>query len=90
MPIRKLPPTIRQIPEVSDAWHHHHAETLSDHENRLRNLESGSHNTLLHTLALMVKPVKTPFGELPLPLAITAGGFIVWKYPDAVLRLLGQ
>ena len=85
MPIRKLPPTIRQIPEVSDAWHHHHAERLEDHENRLQHLERG-----FHLSNLLGKPVKTPLGDLPLPIAIAGAGFTMWKYPEAVLKLFGQ
>lgn len=53
MPIRRLPPTIRQIPEVSDAWHHHHAERIEDHENRLQHLERGFH--LWSSICLMLK-----------------------------------
>lgn len=85
MPIRKIPPSIRQTPEVSDAWHHHHAEKIEEHESRLQRLEHG-----WHLSNMLGKSVKTPLGELPLPLAITAGGLIIWKYPDTVLKLLGQ
>lgn len=85
MPIRKLPPTVRQMPEVSDAWHHHHAATLTDHEHRLQHLERGFH--LSHMLS---KSVKTPLGDLPLPIAIAGAGFTMWKYPEVVLKLLGQ
>lgn len=85
MPIRKIPPHIRQSPEVSDAWHHHHSERLEDHENRLTHLERG-----FHISNMLGKPVKTPLGDLPLPLVIAASGFIAWKYPDMVLKLFGQ
>lgn len=84
MPIRRLPPTIRQIPEVSDAWHHHHAERIEDHENRLQHLERG-----FHLSNLLNKQVKTPLGDLPLPLAIAGGATLIWWKPDLVLKLFG-
>lgn len=84
MPIRKLPPTIRQIPEVSDAWHHHHAERIEDHENRLHSLESG-----FHLSNMLNKQVKTPVGDLPLPLAIAGGATLIWWKPDLLLKLFG-
>lgn len=84
MPIRKLPPTIRQIPEVSDAWHHHHAERIEDHENRLQHLERG-----FHLSNLLNKQVKTPLGDLPLPLAIAGGATLIWWKPDLLLKLFG-
>lgn len=85
MPFRKLPDHIRKHPDVQDTWHHHHTEKIVDHENRLQRLEYG-----FHLSNLLGRSVKTPLGELPLPLAITAGGLLIWKYPDTVLRLLGQ
>lgn len=84
MPIRRLPPTIRQIPEVSDAWHHHHAERIEDHENRLQHLERG-----FHLSNLLNKQVKTPLGDLPLPLAIAGVATLIWWKPDLVLKLFG-
>lgn len=84
MPIRKLPPTIRQIPEVSDAWHHHHAERIEDHENRLHSLECG-----FHLSNMLNKQVKTPVGDLPLPLAIAGGATLIWWKPDLLLKLFG-
>ena len=84
MPIRRLPPTIRQIPEVSDAWHHHHAERIEDHENRLQHLERG-----FHLSNLLNKQVKTPLGDLPIPLAIAGGATLIWWKPDLVLKLFG-
>lgn len=85
MPFQRLPDNIRKHPDVQDTWHHHTAETLADHESRLRNLESGFH--LSHMLN---KSVKTPLGDLPLPIAIAGAGFTMWKYPDVVLKLFGQ
>lgn len=85
MPLRKIPPHIRQSPEVSDAWHHHHSERLEDHENRLQHLERG-----FHLSNMLGKSVKTPLGDLPLPLVLAGSGFIAWKYPETVLRLFGQ
>jgi hypothetical protein len=84
MPIRRLPPTIRQIPKVSDAWHHHHAERIEDHENRLQHLERG-----FHLSNLLNKQVKTPLGDLPIPLAIAGGATLIWWKPDLVLKLFG-
>lgn len=84
MPFRKLPPTIRQTPEVSDAWHQTHAESIEDHENRLLHLERG-----FHLSTLLNKQVKTPLGDLPLPLAIAGGATLIWWKPDLVLKLFG-
>lgn len=85
MPFHRLPDHIRKHPDVSDVRHQHTEDRLEDHENRLTHLERG-----FHLSNMLGKPVKTPLGDLPLPLVIAASGFIAWKYPDMVLKLFGQ
>ena len=92
MPFRKLPAPIRQHPEALDAWVAHLSERVDNHEERIAEMESRpSSSDTLHHLGhdLMAKQVKTPMGELPLPLAILAGGFLAWKYPETVLKFFG-
>lgn len=92
MPFRKLPDHIRKLPEVQDAWVQHHAERLDHHEERIGAMESrlsssdGQHRL---TTEFMSRQVKTTMGDLPLPLAIIAGGFLAWKYPETVLKFFG-
>ena len=85
MPFHRLPPHIRKDPDVSDVRHQHTEDRLEDHENRLRLLEHG-----FHLSSVLSKSVKTPLGDLPLPLVLAGSGFIAWKYPETVLRLFGQ
>lgn len=85
MPFQRLPDHIRKHPDVQDTWHHHHAEKIVEHESRLQHLERG-----FHLSNLLGKPVKTPLGDLPLPLVLAASGFIAWRYPETVLKLFGQ
>lgn len=87
MPFRKLPPQMRQDPETQDAWLVHQSERLDEHESRLKNLERGHMNTLVNMIS---SPVKTPLGDIPLPIAIAAAAYLVYRYPDIVLKSLGQ
>lgn len=85
MPFHRLPDHLRKHPDVQDTWHHHHSETLKDHENRLQRLEHG-----WHLSSMLRGNVKTPWGELPLPMAIAGAGFIAYKYPELASKLFGQ
>ena len=78
----QLPDDIKHRPELLHM-------RLDNHETRLLHLEHGqSHMPQMSDL--MSRQVKTPLGELPLPLAIIAGGLLSYHYPEQVLRLFGQ
>jgi hypothetical protein len=85
MPFHRLPDHIRKHPDVQDAWHHHHAERIDKIESHQSKNDGLGH--LTH--ALFAGKVKTPWGDLPLPLAIIAAGYTIYKNPDLLLGLFG-
>lgn len=62
---------------------------LSSGSNRSAAIRSASDDGAVGLSNLLNKQVKTPLGDLPLPLAIAGGATLIWWKPDLVLKLFG-
>lgn len=85
MPFQRLPDHVRKTHDVSDAWHHRHEERIDALESR-QSKNDGQHHLIRD---LFKQQIKTPIGDLPLPLALIAAGFCAVKYPDLFTRWFG-
>jgi len=81
MPYKDLPPAIRVLPEVQDAWHHRHEERLDKIESRQSKNEDARHEKTFHT----------PIGDYPqwlLPILVALAALIIIVRPEIVLALI--